>query len=112
LITAGAVVLVANASNVDGAAGKFTAELQSRGFTVAKATNADGVERELEVSKIYYLPEGRVVAESLAKKMGGLVVGPMPTPVSIAGANAALGDATVLVLLGYDLAGKSVPGIS
>ncbi len=111
IVTEGAVVLVANATNVPGAAGRLTAELQSVGFQLMKATDAAGNEEFLDVSKIYVRPGGEAVAESIARLLGGITIAPMPTPIWITGANAALGDATVVVMLGKDLAGQTPPGL-
>lgn len=104
LITEGAVVLVANASGVTGAAALLTQELGEIGFHMTDATNAAGVEERLDVSKVYYLPAGADVATSIGRIMGGLLVTRMPVPVSINGGPARLGDATVVVMLGKDLA--------
>ena len=112
MITEGAVALVANASGVTGAAALLTQELASLGFHMADATNTAGVEERLDVSKVYYLPAGADVATSIGRIMGGLVVTPMPVPVSITGGPARLADATVVVMLGMDLADNKpiVPG--
>ena len=104
LITEGAVIIVANASNVNGAARQLSEELGARGFHMADPTNAAGNEERLDVSKVYYLPAGAEVATSIGRVLGGLVVTRMPVPVSITGGPAALGDATVVVMLGQDLA--------
>ena len=110
IVTEGAIVLVANATDVPGAASRLGEQLRDRGFTVADATNAAGNEEKLDVSRIYFLPAGEAVARSVSILMLGLPVDPMPVPASIVGATAALGDATVLVMLGKDLAGKRFPG--
>lgn len=110
LVTAGATVLVANAADVPGAAAKLTSELGALGFQMAEPTNADGLEERLEVSKVYYLAPGQAVAESIARVLGNVVVAPMPTPVSISGGPDQLGAATVVVMLGRDLAGADLPG--
>jgi LytR cell envelope-related transcriptional attenuator len=112
LVTEGAVLIVANASEVDGAARKLTDELAAKGFAVNKPLNAAGIEKKLDVSKVYFLPDARPVAESVAMLLGGLTTAAMPTPVWIQGANAALGDASVVVMLGADLAGTDIPGVS
>src|SRR4051794_33865785 len=104
LITEGAVAIVANASGVTGAAALLTQELTGLGFHMADATNAAGVEERLDVSKVYYLPAGVDVANSIGRVMGGVAVLRMPVPVSITGGPARLGDATVVVMLGKDLA--------
>jgi hypothetical protein len=104
LITEGAVAIVANASGATGAAAQLTQELAALGFHMAPATNTAGVEQQLDVSKVYYLPAGADVATSIGRVMGGVLVTRMPVPVSITGGPAALGDATIVVMLGKDLA--------
>ena len=111
LVTEGAVVLVANASNVPGGAGKLASALAAVGFHMAPSTNAGGNEERLDVTKIYFLPGGEAVAQSLAMVMGIVAVTRMPVPAPITGANANLADATVLIMLGTDLAGKKIPGL-
>jgi hypothetical protein len=111
IITEGAVVLVANASNVNGAAGRLTSALGALGFTTAKATNAAGNEERLDASKIYYLPDGQPAAESISRLMGGVPIFPMPIPAWITGGTEALGAANVLVMLGNDLAVRPLPGL-
>ena len=104
MITEGAVAIVANASGVNGAAARLTDALTARGFHMGNATNTAGIEEKLDVSKVYYMPAGIDVANSIGRLMGGVVVAPMPTPVSIKGGPAALGDATIVVMLGQDFA--------
>ena len=111
LVTEGAVVLVANASNVPGGAGKLASALAAVGFHMAPSTNAGGNEERLDVTKIYFLPGGEAVAQSLAMVMGSVAVTRMPVPAPITGANVNLADATVLIMLGKDLAGKKIPGL-
>ena len=108
LIIEGAVVIVANASNVNGAAAQLSQELAARGFHMADATNAAGVEERVDVSKVYFLPAGADVAASIGRVMGDVSVTRMPVPVSITGGPAALCEATVVVMLGKDLASKKV----
>jgi LytR cell envelope-related transcriptional attenuator len=105
LITEGAVAIVANASGVTGAAALLSQELAALGFHMGDATNSAGVEEKLDVSKVYFLPAGADVAASIGRAMGGIAVTPMPVPVSITGGPARLGDATIVVMLGNDLAG-------
>jgi hypothetical protein len=106
LVTEGAVVIVANASGVTGAANKLSTELAGAGFHMGKPTNAAGNEEKLDVSKVYFMPAGADVASSIGRAMGGAIVSQMPVPVWITGGPAALGDATVVVMLGKDLSGK------
>ncbi len=102
----GGVLKVANASGIDGAAGVLTDEFTALGFDTRKATNGAGPDADLDVSKIYVVAGSEEVARSVSRLMGGLEILPMPTPVWITGANENLADATVLVMLGHDLAGK------
>jgi hypothetical protein len=112
MVYTGATVLVANASGVSGTAGQFSKALGQVGFTMATPTNAAGAEAKLTVSKVYYLPGGELVAASAARAMGGVAVAVMPTPVPIKNEAAGLGQATVLVMLGSDLAGKALPALA
>lgn len=104
LITEGATIIVSNASGVTGAGALLGQELGAAGFHVFDVTNSAGVEERLDVSKVYFLPAGFDVATSIGLAMGGILVARMPVPVSITGGPAALGDATVVVMLGKDLA--------
>jgi hypothetical protein len=106
LITEGATVVVANASGNPGAGALLGQELAAIGFHIFDVTNAAGVEERLDVTKVYFLPAGADVAASIGRRMGGILVARMPVPVSITGGPAALGDATVVVMLGKDLAKK------
>ena len=112
LVTEGGVVKVANASGIDGAAGQLTAELAALGFATSGATNAAGIDKDLDASKIYAVSGSEAVAESVSRIMGGLPISPMPTPAWIKGGTAGLGDATVLVMLGHDRAGTALADMS
>jgi hypothetical protein len=107
--TQGALVLVANSSHQNGVAKTLSTALQGVGFTMATPTN--GATKEA-ATKIQYKegdPAAQAVAQSVAAVMGvpSSAIEPMPTPVSLADP-ATLGDATVLVLLGDDKAGKTL----
>jgi hypothetical protein len=102
------IVKVANASGVDGAAGGLTAELAALGFDTRDATNAAGIDEDLDVSKIYVIGGSEPVAQSISRLMGGIEVLRMPTPAWITNGTAGLADATVLVMLGHDLADKKL----
>ena len=104
-VTQGAIVKVANASGVDGAAAQLTDEFTALGFTTRDGTNAAGIDKDLKTSKIYAVTGTEAVAASVSRLMNGIQVLPMPTPAWINGGTAGLGDATVLVMLGHDLAG-------
>lgn len=111
IVTDGAIVKVANAAGVPGAAGRFTQILQGLGYPVENPTDAAGYEIRLDVSKVYYKPEAEKAAKRMARLMG-VEAFPMPTPVPILEANAALGDSTIVVMLGRDLADEPIPGFT
>ena len=93
-------MLVANATNVQGAAGKLSQQLRDRGFTVDDPTNAAGYEELLDTSKIYFAPTAEPVARSISMLMGDVPLVPMPVPAPIVDADVGLGNAGVLVMLG------------
>lgn len=110
LVTKGATLVVANASGVDGAAGRMTDALGAAGFKTGSATNS--TESQLETTKVYYDPENadaKAVAESVRLALGGgdieVLELAVPAPVSDPDA---LGKATILVALGNDTADKSL----
>lgn len=109
MVTEGATVVVANASRVDGGAGRLSDRLALAEFTMG--TPADSSEGPLEVSKIYYNAsvEGALpVAESILAALGGppieLLELPTPPPV----VSGEIGDAAVLVAMGNDIADISL----
>ncbi|MEQ1872765.1 MAG: LytR C-terminal domain-containing protein [Ilumatobacteraceae bacterium] len=104
LSTAGGVVKVANATDIDEAAQRLTDEFAALGFAVAEPTNGAGKDEELAVSKIYVKDGSEAIAASVSYLMGGVEMLRMTTPAWIFGGTAALGDTTVLVMLGSDLA--------
>ncbi|HQV57515.1 MAG TPA: LytR C-terminal domain-containing protein [Ilumatobacteraceae bacterium] len=110
LVIEGGVLKVANASGIDGAAKRLTDELGGLGFHTSAPTNAAGIEVDLAASKIYVMPGSEPVAFSISQVMQNLPVLYMPTPVSIKGGPEALGDATIVIMLGADWAGKSLTG--
>ncbi len=109
LITEGATVVVANASSVNGAAGRMSDELAAAGFTLATATNSS---EKVATTKVYYnasVPEAEAVANSVVAALGGgdIVLEPLPTPAPLEDPDA-IGEATVLVALGEDTADKTL----
>ena len=110
LVTEGATVVVANASGINGSAGRMTDALAAVGFTTGTATNSS--EGRLGTSKIYFDPanaDAKPVAESLREALGGgdievlelTVPAPLSDPETI-------GDASVLLAMGDDTADKSL----
>ena len=105
--TTGASVIVANSSHQNGVAKTLSTALQGNGFTMVDPTN--GATKEA-VTKIQYVDgdaAAQAVAQSVAVLMGVAAIEAMPTPVALADP-AALGGATVVVLLGDDKAGKTL----
>ena len=105
--TTGASVLVVNSSHQNGVAKTLNSALQGKQFTMVPPTN--GATKEA-VTKIQYAngdTAAQQVAQSIAVLMGVASIEVLPTPVQIADP-AALGAATVVVLLGDDKAGKTL----
>jgi hypothetical protein len=108
-VTEGATVIVANASDVNGAAGRLTDRLKAVGFTTGTAVNS--TEGTLAVTKIYYdaaNTSAKAVADSLALALGGgeitVVEVGVPPPIDTAD----LAGAGVLIAMGNDVADKSL----
>ena len=109
-----AQVVVANASGQKGAATFATTELKAVGFTMGPPTDAFGPEKSLATTKVYYVAGAEATAASVAQ-MYSTAASPvqalaMPTPIPVKGAT--IGTATVLVMLGKDLANKALPAIA
>ena len=98
-------------NGIDGAAAALTGDLAALGFDTRDGTNAAGVDKDLDTSKIYVIAGSEPVAESISRLMGGLTIERMPTPAWIRDGTDGLGDATVLVMLGHDLAGTRLADI-
>ena len=102
-----ATIIVANASGIGGSAGQMTTALEAVGYTLGEAT--DSTEGQQDTSLVYFARDdaaARATAESIARDMGGLQVQRMPGEPPVAGGD--LGNATVLVMLGTDAAGKTL----
>jgi hypothetical protein len=110
LVTDGATVIVANASGINGAAGRMTDELALAGFTTGAAANS--TESQLFTTKIYYNPDNanaKAVADSVREGLGGgdITVLELTVPAPLTDPDA-LGDAAVLVAMGNDVADKTL----
>lgn len=101
-------VMVANASGVTGSAGQMSTALQAQQFIVTQPTNAAETVGKQTATKVYYVAGYESGAAAVAQVLGGVPIEavPMPPPVE----SGELGEATVLVVLGTDLAGKLLPG--
>lgn len=97
-------VQIANASKVAGSAGTMTTELQGRGFIVQPAMNSSEVTPKQTTTVVYFLPGFDVQAAQVAEQLGGVATAVMPAPIPTE--KGKLGEASVLILLGTDLAGK------
>lgn len=104
LETNGSVVVVANDSGVNGAAGDMTTTLENAGFTVGEPTN--GVEPRAD-SVVYYTddPDAKADAELIGEQLGGVDVEAMPDPIPTESGEL---DGDVLLLLGTNQAAKSL----
>ena len=109
IVVQGAIVKVANATKVPGGASKLTKLMANYGFQMAEPTDAAGNEEFRDTTQIYCLPGSEAVAGSIGILLDGVPVNYMPTPAPITDATVGLGDASVLVMLGKDLAGKTPP---
>jgi len=106
-------VQVANASGTSGVAKQLTLALASKGYSMATATNST-VSPKLAKTEVLYNaddPAGKAVATSVAATLGGAKVkkGSLPLPTT-SGAWPSGGG--VLVLLGNDIAGKTLDEIA
>lgn len=110
-VTEGATVIVANASGINGAAGRLTDRLAQVGFTTTGATNSAESVSNLTVTQIYYDPAveaALAVAESVRAALGGGDIEVLEVEVPALTESGELGDAQVLVLMGNDVADKSL----
>lgn len=113
LVTTGTKVQVANASNASGTAGQMSTALAGKGFDMAEATNST-VSPKLDLTKVIYDandPNALAVATSVAVVLGNVVVEVAPVPPPVESGAFAEGSG-VIVLLGNDLAGKTLPAIA
>ena len=97
-------VQIANASGVSGSAGLLTTELQGKGYIVQPAINKSEITPKQTTTVVYYLLGSEAAAAQVAQELGGVATSPMPTPIPTE--TGSLGEASVLILLGTDLAGK------
>lgn len=97
-------VQIANASKIAGSAGQLTVELQGRGFIVQPAINTSEITPKQTTTVVYFLAGSEAAASAIAAELGGVATAPMPTPIPTE--TGKLGEASVLVLLGTDVAGK------
>ena len=97
-------IQIANASKVSGSAGQLTTELQGRGFIVQPAINTSATTPKQTATVVYYLPGSEGQAALVASTLGGVATAVMPAPIPTE--TGKLGEASILILLGTDIAGK------
>jgi hypothetical protein len=110
-ITTGTKVQVANASTVDGAAGKMTTALTTKGFEMAEAVSAS---EKVDNSKVLFsadVPGAEAVAKTLGAMLGNIEVAAQGIPTPTATGTWAEGSGVIL-MLGNDYAGKTLAEIS
>ena len=100
-------LLVANASGVPGSAAAMTDELQSRGFRTLEPSNVVPGYGPKDVTEVFYLPGFEAQGQSVAGLLG---VQALPMPATKPVSDTDFVGATVLVVLGTDLAGQPFPG--
>jgi len=109
-----AKVVVANASGIKGAAAFATNALKALSFNTGDPTDAFGAEKVITTTKVYYATGGDATAASVAQLFSSptsvIATAPMPSTIPVTGAS--IGDATVLVMVGTDLANKPLPAIA
>jgi len=106
--TTGFKVLIANASGVPGSAGDLSVALQGLGFIVQPPLNKSDATPKQTLTMVYYIAGQEANAANVAAALGGVATAPMPDPVPTETGN--MGEASVLVLLATDLAGKPIAG--
>jgi hypothetical protein len=106
--TTGFKVLVANGAGVPGSAGDLSVALQGLGFIVQPPLNKSDATPKQTITRVYYIAGSEAAATSVAAALGGVETAPMTDPVPTE--TGSLGEASVLVLLGTDLAGKPISG--
>lgn len=105
----GASVIVINASEVPESAAAMTTELTDLGYTMEPGAS-DNDSEALEATVVYFAGPGgpEAVARTVAADLGDVTVEAAPADVPIS-PDDSKGAATVYVILGTDLAGKSLP---
>lgn len=110
LVTDGASIVVANASGINGAAGRMSDAIAIVGFDTGGAANSS--EGQLAASKVYYDPDNasaKAVADSLREALGGgdIQVLELTVPAPIDDPDA-LGDASIILAMGNDIADRKL----
>ncbi|MEZ5215645.1 MAG: LytR C-terminal domain-containing protein [Ilumatobacteraceae bacterium] len=99
-------VLVANASGVQGSAGRMSDQLAALGYTMLTATNAKDTTTKLDSTVVYYVAGAEAAGQDVAVTLGRTAL-PMPTQLPVAVADFDTGS--VIVMLGTDLSDQALP---
>lgn len=107
-------IQVANASGIAGSAGKLTTDLQAMGYVVQTALNAAPGTPKRAKTGVFYGPgcanAAQNVATTLSNTTGSMPeIGALPSPIPLE--TGTMREACVLIMLGTDLAGKSLTGV-
>jgi hypothetical protein len=96
-------VLVANGTAVSGVATQFSSKLAAEGYVTAEPSTGD--KDDYTTSTVYFNPDSEAEASAVAAALGVSAenVKPMPNPVPTRDAD--LRGASILVVVGSDLAG-------
>jgi hypothetical protein len=110
LVTDGASIVVANASGINGAAGRMSDAIALAGFDTGSAANSS--EGQLATSKVYYDPDNasaKAVADSLREALGGgdIQVLELTVPAPLNDPDG-LGEASIILAMGNDVADKTL----
>lgn len=100
-------VLVANASQVAKSAAGLSDQMAALGYQMLAPTNALDTTTVLATTVVYYYPGAEAAGADVANALGKAAA-VMPTPLPVT--DASLDGASVLVMLGTDLAGQTIPG--
>ena len=103
-----AVTTLPAATNTPGSAGDLSVALQGLGFIVQPPLNKSDATPKQTLTMVYYIAGQEANAANVAAALGGVATAPMPDPVPTETGN--MGEASVLVLLATDLAGKPIAG--
>ncbi|NBO53293.1 MAG: LytR family transcriptional regulator [Actinobacteria bacterium] len=105
--TNGFKIQVANASGVAQSAAKLGQQLLARGFLVQPAKNASDATAKQTVTKVLFVAGHEAEAQVVSAVLGGKPVEAMPAVIPTE--DGSVGEAWVLIMLGTDLAGQTLP---
>ncbi len=105
--TTGFKVQVANASGIAQSAAKLGQQLAGRGYIVQPAKNSSDATPKQTVTKVLYIAGAEAQAQAISAVLGGKPIEPMPAVIPTD--DGSIGEASVLIMLGTDLANKQLP---